>query len=200
MSLILMTLSKPNKSDTLGDLEKIDILSLEDEKIKSIGELLSNDTSREIMKTLFQNTMTVNQIAQSINLSLPLITYHLKKMQSMGLVKTVKVSVFDNEKHYTATKFVLVVFQSSVSDKAKRSKSLLNSLKRVYRFACVGVCALISWGIIQNMSTSGTRIPVGSGIVSENLFWSTTIPLLIIIGGLIVERFLSHKQRKALEN
>src|SRR5438105_4250275 len=123
MSLILMTLSKPNKSDTLGDLEKIDILSLEDEKIKSIGELLSNDTSREIMKTLFQNTMTVNQIAQSINLSLPLITYHLKKMQSMGLVKTVKVSVFDNEKHYTATKFVLVVFQSSVSDKAKRSKS-----------------------------------------------------------------------------
>jgi len=192
-----MTLSKPNKSDTLRDLEKIDILSLEDEKIKSIGELLSNDTSRAIIKELFRNSITANQIALNMNASLPLVMYHLKKMQNMGFVKTIRVSALDTEKHYTATEFVLVVFPTSVSDEAKRSKSLLNSLKRIYRFACIGGCALISWAVIEKISTpSGMRIPVGSGIIPEDMFWSTIIPMLIIIGGLVVELFILHKQRK----
>ncbi|MDE1843685.1 MAG: hypothetical protein KGH95_08555, partial [Thaumarchaeota archaeon] len=46
--------------------ERIEILSTEDGKIKSIGEMLSNDSSRNILKTLLDDTMTANQIAQKI--------------------------------------------------------------------------------------------------------------------------------------
>src|SRR5579885_2604876 len=151
------------KNDNMTkDLEKMDILSLEDDKIKSIGEILSNDTSRNIMKELFKKIMTANQLSKEMNVSLPLVIYHIKKMQSLGLVKSVKTNVLEDEKQYSTTKFALVVLPSS-TDEAKKSKSLYNSLRRVYRLAAIGIGALISWTVIGAIapSPSGIRMPVG---------------------------------------
>jgi len=44
--------------------EKIEIFSTDDEKIKSFGELLTNDSSRSILQLLFKEEMTANEIAQ----------------------------------------------------------------------------------------------------------------------------------------
>jgi len=49
--------------DSVGIHEKVEILSTDDEKIKLIGNLLSNDTSRNILKLLFGQEMTANDIA-----------------------------------------------------------------------------------------------------------------------------------------
>ncbi|MHB8603411.1 MAG: ArsR/SmtB family transcription factor [Nitrosotalea sp.] len=184
--------------NSIKDLEKIDILSLEDDKIKSIGELLSNDTSRNIMKSLLKETMTANQISQNMNVSLPLVMYHLKKMQSIGLVKIVKTNVLEYEKQYATTKFALVVLPSSVTEEVKKSKSLYNSLKRVYRLTAIGICALISWTAIESIAPNPSmmRMPAGVEIIPEGLFWSTTVALTIIIVGLTMELFLSHGSRK----
>lgn len=124
-------------------------------------------------------------------------------MQDINLVKMVKVSPFDDEKHYVATRFALVVLPSSLSDevKVKKSKSLLDSLRRVYRLACVGTFALISWFGIQNAyPPSGMRVPVELASIPESLFLSATIPMLIIIVGLVVELLLSWKKQMLLKN
>lgn len=186
--------------NSVKDLEKIDILSLEDDKIKSIGELLSNDTSRNIMKSLFKETMTANQISQNMKVSLPLVMYHIKKMQSIGLVKIVKTNVLEYEKQYATTKFALVVLPSSVTDEVKKSKSLYNSLKRVYRLTTIGICALISWTVIGSIAPNPSmmRMPVGIEVIPEGLFWSTTVALTIIIVGLAIELFLTHRKQKKL--
>ena len=69
-----MSSDDPNVSD------KIDILSTDDTKLKAVGEILSSDSSRQILKLLFNNSLSANQISQETEMSLPLVIHHLKKM------------------------------------------------------------------------------------------------------------------------
>ncbi|HJT10332.1 MAG TPA: winged helix-turn-helix domain-containing protein [Candidatus Nitrosotalea sp.] len=144
--------------------DKIEILSTEDDKIKTIGELLSNESSRNMLKILLDDTMTANQIAQKIGISLPLAIYHLKKMQELGIVSVSTNQ--DDSKYYTSSKFAFIITSSKVSEKAKTSKSLFNSLKRIYRFASIGFGGLVSWVVLQSMQSiqnpSGIRAPVNT--------------------------------------
>jgi DNA-binding transcriptional regulator LsrR (DeoR family) len=71
--------------------EKIKILATDDEKIKSFGELFTNDSSREILQLLFNEELTANQIAQKTGISLQLVKYHLIKLQDLGIVKISKI-------------------------------------------------------------------------------------------------------------
>lgn len=151
-------------SETLNPVdvrEKIEILSTEDDKIKSIGEILGNDSSRNVLKLLLDDTMTANQIAQKAKISLPLAMYHLKKMCDLGIIGIVTK---DNDvKYYASTKFAFIITSAKASEKAKSSKSLFNSLKRIYRFAAIGIGGLVSWLVLQNSSpeySTGTRAPV----------------------------------------
>lgn len=152
--------------------ERIEILSTEDDKIKSIGELLSNDSSRNILKTLLDDTMTANQVAQKLGISLPLALYHLKKMQEIGIVN-VTTTKEDDTKYYTSSKFAFIITSAKVSEKARTSKSLFNSLKRIYRFAAIGFSGLVSWLVLQNTNPteqppySGMRVPVPPAITSS---------------------------------
>lgn len=141
--------------------EKIEILSTEDDKIKSIGEILSNDSSRAVFKLLLDDTMTANQVAQKAGISLPLAIYHLKKMQDLGIIGIVTKE--NDAKYYTSTKSVFIITSARASEMAKSSKSLFNSLKRIYRFAAIGFGGLVSWLVLQNTSpeySPGMRAPV----------------------------------------
>ena len=134
--------------DPVGINDKIEILSTDDQRIKVVGELLSSDSSRAILKLLFNDQMTANQIAQKTETSLPLVLYHLKKMQDTGIVKisaTGKNTKSHDMKYYTIDKFAIVILPSGFSEKAKSSKSLHNSFNRIYRFATIGGAALAAW-------------------------------------------------------
>lgn len=137
-----------DSEDPIGINEKIEILSTDDQKIKAVGELLSSDSSRSILKLLFNDQMTANQIAQKTETSLPLVMYHLKKMQDAGIVtisSTGKNSKSHDMKYYTIDKFAIVILPSGMSEKAKSSKSLHNSFNRIYRFATIGGVAIATW-------------------------------------------------------
>lgn len=140
------------EADPVSLTEKIEIISTEDEKIKSVGELLSSDSSRTILKLLFEDIVTANQISQKTGISLPLVIYHLKKMQDMGIVKISNVGKnvkAQDMKYYTTTKFAIVILPSSLSQKAKTSKSLANSFKTIYRFTSIGVAGVATWFVSQ---------------------------------------------------
>ena len=155
-------------ADPVSLTEKIEIISTDDEKIKSVGELLSSDSSRTILKLLFEHIMTANQISQKTAISLPLVIYHLKKMQDMGIVKVSNVGKnvkAQDMKYYTTTKFAIVILPSSLSQKAKTSKSLANSFKTIYRFASIGVAGVATWFISQFAQT----FQAGQTSLKENL-------------------------------
>jgi DNA-binding transcriptional ArsR family regulator len=137
----------------------VEIISTDDAKIKSVGELLSSDSSRNILKLLFDQVLTANQIAQKTDISLPLVIYHLKKMQEMGIVKITNVGKnvkAQDMKYYTSSKFAIVILPSNLNEKAKTSRSLANSFKTIYRFASIAVAAVATWFIsqtVQNIQT-----------------------------------------------
>ena len=136
------------EDDQLAISDKVEILSTEDEKLKAIGEILSSDPSRKILKLLFNQTLTANQISQKIEISLPLVIYHLKKMQESGVIKITKIgqnTKSHNMKFYTVDKFAIVILPSEMSTPAKKSKSLLNSFTRIHRMATLSVVSVAVW-------------------------------------------------------
>ncbi len=146
------TIDEYRELDVIGLTEKVEIISTDDVKIKSVGELLSSDSSRNILKLLFNQVLTANQIAQKTDISLPLVIYHLKKMQEMGIVKITNVGKnikAQDMKYYTSSKFAIVILPSNLTERAKASKSLANSFKTIYKFASIAVAAVATWFVSQ---------------------------------------------------
>ena len=154
-----------DSEDPMEINDKIEILSTDDDKIKSVGELLSSDSSRAILKLLFNDQLTANQIAQKTEISLPLVIYHLKKMQESGMVKisqTGKNTKSHDMKYYTVDKFAIVILPSGATEKAKSSKSLFNSFNRIYRFSMIGGAAIAAWFSSQFLQIQQTSLPTES--------------------------------------
>jgi len=136
------------EDDSVGISDRVEILSTEDQKIKAIGEILSSDSSREILKILFNDSLTANQISQKTEISLPLVIYHLKKMQESGVVKITSVgknTKSHDMKFYTVDKLAIIILPAQMSEPAKKSKSLFNSFTRIHRLATLGGVSIAAW-------------------------------------------------------
>jgi len=154
-------MSNENNDDELT--EKIKILATDDEKIKSFGELLTNDSSREILQLLFNEELTANQIAQKTDISLQLVKYHLIKLQDLGIVKISKIeknSKSQDMKVYTATKFSIVIVPPKFSEKTKESKLLVRSFRHIYKVAGLGIATGLS-GLLSLSQFKNKTINVG---------------------------------------
>ena len=175
--------------------KEIKILSTDDKKIKSFGELLTNDSSREILQILFQNELTATEIAQKTDVSLQLVKYHINKMQELDIVKISKVekNVKNQDmNYYTATKFALVIVPSQVSERTKESKMLVRSFKTIYRMLGVGATAALSWGIISFQEIQD--VPMRGEVTETIIPWQIIIPGVIISTGIIIEIILHYKK------
>jgi DNA-binding transcriptional ArsR family regulator len=162
-----------DSEDPVGINDKIEILSTDDERIKSVGELLSSDSSRTILKLLFNDQMTANQISQKTGISLPLVIYHLKKMQETGIVKiaqTGKNTKSHDMKYYTVDKFAIIILPSAMTEKARSSKSLLNSFNRIHRFASIGGAAIAAWFSSQFIQQNSSPPPTDDMMQARQMF------------------------------
>ena len=127
--------------------EKIKIIATDDEKIKSFGELLTNDSSRTILQLLFNEELTALQIAEKTGISLQLVKYHIIKLQDLGVVRVTKIeknSKSQDMKFYSASKFSMVIVPPKYTEKTKESKLLVRSFKHIYKIAGLGIAAGIS--------------------------------------------------------
>lgn len=165
--------------------DKIGIYDTDDERLRVLGEVLITDVSRTILKLLFDETLTANEIAIKTEYSLQLVRYHLKKMQDVGLVEISKIgknTKAHDMKYYSATKFAIVILPSKFSEKAKSSKLLFNSFKSIYRFGAIGIAAVGAWfatailqgtGQVSDTSKGIQAVPSGGGYTSYNPFYNT---------------------------
>ena len=143
--------------------EKIKILATDDEKIKSFGELFTNDSSREILQILFNEELTATLISQKTGISLQLVKYHLNKLQNLGVVKIVKIeknSKSQDMKIYSATKFSIVIVPPKFSEKTKESKLLVRSFRHIYKVAGLGLATGISGLLSLSVLQKEKQIPV----------------------------------------
>ena len=151
--------------------ENIKILATDDEKIKSFGEILSNDSSREILQLLFNDELTASQIAQKSNVSLQLVKYHLNKLQDLGVVKVSKIeknSKSQDMKIYTASKFSIVIVPPKISEKTKESKLLVRSFRNIYKVAGLGIATGLS-GLLSLSQFQNKTIRVDDFTMDGNI-------------------------------
>ncbi len=178
--------------------KEIKILSTDDKKIKSFGELLTNDSSREILQILFQNELTALEIAQKTDVSLQLVKYHITKMQELEIVKISKVEKNTKNQdmnYYTATKFAVVIVPSEVSDRTKESKMLVRSFKTIYRMLGFGLVAAASWFVLATQQAGD--VPMRGETVDETVEpLQIIIPIVIVIAGLVVEGVLQSRRKR----
>ena len=143
--------------------EKIKIMATDDDKIKSFGELLTNDSSRTILQLLFNEELTALQISEKTKISLQLVKYHIIKLQDLGVVKVTKVeknSKSQDMKFYSASKFSMVIVPPKYSEKTKESKLLVRSFKNIYKIAGFGIAAGISGLMSLSLLQQEKRAPV----------------------------------------
>jgi hypothetical protein len=149
--------------DMTDDLNKDDnhiIFSSDDnDRLKILGEIFGNDTSRSIITLLIEYEMTAMQISDKLDVKINLVMYHLSKMISLEIIsvtKKTKNSRGHQVKHYKAKQSVLI-FSKNVKDRAEKSKTLSNVIKRITRFSAIGVAGMITW-FITNISIQGDKI------------------------------------------
>ena len=183
----------PN-NETKDGLDRVEIYSSDEDRIKILGATLGNDSSRRILLLLAQTEMPANEIMANVDLSLSLVIHHLEKMQKAGIVhvsRVVKNSRNRDMKYYRATSAILI-FPKEAYGKAKASKPLALSLKRIMKFAAIGVAGLSSWLVAKYLSPAG--VVWQSATESNTPAAEPLAPILIGMGivmiGLIAERII----------
>lgn len=135
-------------SENGDSTENVKIFSTEDEKIKAFGELLTNDSSRSIFQILMKDDATAQHLSQKTGLSIPLVLYHLNKMLALDVIKVSRTEIGPRGhemKYYIATKFAIVILPESMSDKARRSRSLIRSLQSLGRLGGIAAAGVAAW-------------------------------------------------------
>lgn len=219
-------ISEKQNKDDLED--KIQIFSNTDEKIKFLGKMLSNDSSRKILQLLIEKEMTANEIATQTKLSLPLTLYHVNQMIKAGIVIISKTSTNGKNqsmKYYSA-KPGIIILPEKAFQKAKESKSFSNSLKKIMKFAVIGFAGIVSW---MTVKVDNQELPIqeptneitdiypsvpldriiipNPGITTstdsvESLIISIVIPVVVVVSGIILERILTkwfNKRRQKID-
>ncbi len=107
----------PDNTDKQSDLsvkpeEYLEVISTDDERIKIIGEELANDTGRAIFGKISQGVASSNELAKALEISLPLVNWHINRLLSVGLIKVDKVGMSQKNKqmkYYGPVKTALVI-------------------------------------------------------------------------------------------
>ena len=171
------------------DVDKIKVFSSDDEKLKVLGELLSNKSSRDIIRLLIEKEMYTNEIAKKLELRPNLVIHHLQKMESIELleIKNRKITRKGEEhRFFKIPQGMLIVPNESYE--IKENGFLKKIFKDGIKFAVIGISAFIaSWIFPSDAHLQGsTRV--------EPIIPTASIPYLIIIMGLLV-MWIEKKKR-----
>ncbi|TLX95746.1 MAG: winged helix-turn-helix transcriptional regulator [Thaumarchaeota archaeon] len=126
--------------------EYIEVISTEDERIKIIGEELANDTGRAIFGKISQGIASTNDLAKALNISLPLVNWHINRLLSVGLIKVEKVEMSSKNKqmkYYGPVKTALVIVPAENATESNVSKSKKETVLLQLRHYLAGIAAFI---------------------------------------------------------
>ena len=157
----------------------VDILSTDDENLKTLAEIISNKSCIEILNILYCEEMTANEIAQKIGISLQLARYHLEKMQKIGIVHVSKIgknSKSRNMNYYKSSKTAILITPSKVTDRARNSKMLKRSFQSIYRFFGISAASTM-------MALSAMIVTAESSLFAPIKIWYSGFELPIQIDG-----------------
>lgn len=180
------------------DNEQIKIFDADDKSLKILGELLSNDTSRKILKSLIEKEMYTNQIASALDIRVSLVIHHLNKMKEIGIVETnhKKISRKGNDhKHYRVIPG-LFVMPNETKEEIQQKDTLKKIFRESIKLGGLVIISSIIFFISGGSSKSEIHDIINAKIPDPTQISPLIIPLLIMIFGLLFFYFSKGKRKR----
>lgn len=195
-----MTMTEPKENDD-EIMNNIQIYSSDEEQLKFLGQILSNETSRKILQVLFDNELTASEISFETGVSLPLINHHVNTMLQSKIVtisKTTMNSKNQPMKHYIA-KSSIVILPKKILQNPKKVKYLSVTLKTILKFTSIGLAGIVFWFLTNSLQNSNQwqSGEESLGIFSQELI-SIIIGLSVVGIGLLVQYWFNKKRNRKI--
>ena len=146
--------------------EHIEVISTEDERIKIIGEELANDTGRAIFGKISQGVSSTNELAKSLNISLPLVNWHINRLLGVGLIKVEKIELSSKNKqmkYYGPVKTAFVIVPPTNSTENNVSKSKKEAIFLQLRHYLASIAAFVIVGpviyLVEQAQNANQSVP-----------------------------------------
>jgi DNA-binding transcriptional ArsR family regulator len=156
--------------------EHIEVISTEDERIKIIGEELANDTGRAIFGKISQGVSSTNDLAKSLNISLPLVNWHINRLLGVGLIKVEKIELSSKNKqmkYYGPVKMAFVIVPPVNSTENNVSKSKKEAIFLQLRHYLASIAAFVVVGpaiyLVEKSQIANQEVPPTQDVMLKSM-------------------------------
>tara|TARA_Y100000310_G_C20683179_1_gene817331 strand:- start:425 stop:994 length:570 start_codon:yes stop_codon:yes gene_type:complete len=134
--------------------KKFILVSMDDEKSKELGTVISNDTSRKILDLLGEKSdLSPQQIAKKLKLNLSTVTYNIKHLKEQGLIKASDFAWSDKgrkiELYSLANKIVII---------APKGFDFKDTLKKIIPIGLIGGAITLGLKLLSSFKSMGAEI------------------------------------------
>jgi len=153
------------------DENKIKVFA-SDDNLKSLGELLSNETSRKIIMNLMHREMYTNEIATKLDIRVSLVIHHLRKLEELGLVEIENKKIKRKGEKHRFFKMNSDIFITLDKDKEdiKKKGILMKIFREGIKFAVIGIAVISTWLSMRTKEQSSeikSSLKTSSDIVNK---------------------------------
>ena len=106
------------------------MFNLDDDKAKSLGEVISNPTSKKIVNFLAENEASESDIAKALKIPANTVNYNVKRLVDAGLIEPTK-KFFWSSKGKKVLSYKVANKLIVISPKTKSGSEIYNKLKGV---------------------------------------------------------------------
>ena len=137
------------------------LLSMEDDKIKKVSNVISNDSCRKILDYLSSKEATESELAEKLQIPISTVHYNLQQLMETGLISAEEFHYSKKGKevsHYKiANKYIIIA--------PKKTFGIKEKLKSILPVALIAAGAA---GVIQLISNYFTKTSVAQDFVAKS--------------------------------
>jgi predicted transcriptional regulator len=156
--------------------EKYIMFSLEDEKSRKLGEVISNPTCKKIVNFLSENEASASDISKELKIPMNTLDYNLKKL--------VQASLIEKTKHFWSKKgkkiHIYKVANKLIVIQPKKSANVYSKLKNIMPMTAILAFFTLIIGLIEktslfSSSTADLKMTAGEEALRESIAPATNV-------------------------
>ena len=144
------------------------LLSMEDEKIKKVSNVISNESCRKILDYLSDRDSTESELAEKLQIPISTVHYNLQQLTETGLIESTEFHYSQKGKevsHYRlANKYIIIA--------PKKTFGLKEKLKSIFPVVLIASGAAL---VLQYLSKSMTDVPEQPMMMAKSLAQESSI-------------------------
>jgi len=173
----------------------------DDKSLKELGELLANDSSRKIIRAIISKPMFLNEIARVAHEDPPLVKYHMKKLEALGLLVITYKSLTRKGKLHKHYQMIpnLFVTPNHTKEEVKEKGILKKIFKGGVKFVVIGIIGLLVWGFslasrYGTLSDATPLLDLPDIPNSNSIVYALLVMFILMIGTYLFSKFKIKKR------